>query len=154
MSVNKASRTLIADYKKIIGEIESGELVGIHIEEPVDMHKWKVIIDGPPDSEWEGGKFQLNLTFSDQYPSQHPTAQFQSKVFHPNVNESSGSICSSIFGSWSSDFNVTSVLTCLQSLLTNPNPDSTLNGTAGKLFKDNKIEYDRKVRECVQLTLK
>ncbi len=36
------------------------------------MLKWKAIIAGPEGTIWEGGMFDLELTFTEQYPNQAP----------------------------------------------------------------------------------
>jgi len=47
-------------------------------------------------------------------------------------------------------FNLFLALHCIQAMLVLPNPDSCLNGEAGKLLKTNKEEYERMVKENVQ----
>jgi hypothetical protein len=42
------------------------------------------------------------------------------------------------------------ILTSIQSLLDEPNPNSPANAIAAKLFCENKREYERRVRECVE----
>jgi len=42
------------------------------------------------------------------------------------------------------------VLTSIQSLLSDPNPDSPANAEAARLFTDNVQEYYKRVKECVE----
>lgn len=42
------------------------------------------------------------------------------------------------------------ILTSIQSLLDEPNPDSPANAEAAKLFEENKIEYERRVMASVE----
>lgn len=44
------------------------------------------------------------------------------------------------------------VLTSIQSLLTDPNPNSPANMEAAKLFQENRREYDRRVLEITELS--
>ena len=42
---------------------------------PIDrnnMKKWIVNFDGPKDSDYEGGKFHVEITFKDDYPKSRP----------------------------------------------------------------------------------
>lgn len=42
-------------------------------------------------------------------------------------------------------YDVAAVLTSIQSLLSDPNPDSPANPQAAKMFVNNRVEYDRLV---------
>jgi len=62
---------------------------------PIDYNFkiWEVIIPGPPDSPFEGGKFKIKISLPDDYPNTPPNCSFITKVFHPNINFKDGSIC-------------------------------------------------------------
>ena len=62
-----------------------------------------------------------------------------------------GQICLDILGNqWSPIYDVAAILTSIQSLLCDPNPDSPANSEAAKLYRENRAEYDKKVQECVE----
>jgi ubiquitin-conjugating enzyme E2 A len=48
---------------------------------------------------------------------------------------------------------VSSILTSIQSLLTDANPASPANAEAARLFAENRREYDRRVRQAVEASL-
>jgi len=54
---------------------------------------------------------------------------------------------------WSPIFTVASILTSIQSLLTDPNPNSPANQEAAKLLVDNPKEYRKRVRRVAQRSL-
>ena len=72
------------------------------------------------------------------------------KMFHPNIY-SDGSICLDILKhAWSPVYDVSSILTSIQSLLTDPNPNSPANATASKMFVNNYQEYCARVKAVVE----
>ena len=114
------------------------------------LFKWEAVIFGPDDTIWEGGCFNLTLEFTEQYPNKAPKVKFITKIFHPNVY-ADGQICLDILKHmWSPVYDVSSILTSIQSLLTDPNPNSPANNTAAKMYTTNYQEYSNRVRQCVE----
>lgn len=112
--------------------------------------QWQAVIFGPDDTIWEGGIFNLALEFSEEYPNKPPIVKFVTKMFHPNIY-ANGSICLDILqNQWSPIYDVSAILTSIQSLLCDPNPNSPANNEAAKLFQSNKREYKRRVKEIVE----
>ncbi|CAN8264635.1 unnamed protein product [Cochlearia groenlandica] len=111
---------------------------------------WNALIFGPNESPWEGGTFKMTLQFTEDYPNKPPTVRFVSRMFHPNIY-ADGSICLDILqNQWSPIYCVTAILTSIQSLLCDPNPSSPANSEAARLFRYNKQEYNKKVKEIVE----
>ena len=62
-----------------------------------------------------------------------------------------GQICLDILqNAWSPIYDVSAVLASIQSLLCDPNPSSPANSEAARLFSENRAEYDKRVRSCVE----
>ena len=62
-----------------------------------------------------------------------------------------GQICLDILqNAWSPIYDVSAVLASIQSLLCDPNPNSPANSEAARLFSENRAEYDKRVRGCVE----
>lgn len=71
-------------------------------------------------------------------------------MFHPNVY-ADGSICLDILQNrWSPTYDVSSILTSIQSLLDEPNPNSPANSQAAQLYQENKREYEKRVSAIVE----
>ncbi|CAH8439837.1 unnamed protein product [Schistosoma mattheei] len=51
-----------------------------------------VSIDGPKDSAYEGGIFDLELFLPEEYPMTAPKVRFTTKLYHPNIDRL-GRIC-------------------------------------------------------------
>eukprot|EP01018_Ginkgo_biloba_P035089 Gb_07829 [translate_table: standard] len=81
---------------------------------------WNAVIFGPDDTSWDG-------VYAD------------------------GSICLDILqNQWSPIYDVAAILTSIQSLLCDPNPNSPANSEAARMFSENRRDYNRRVRETVE----
>ena len=95
---------------------------------------------------------QLTMEFSEDYPSKPPKCKFPAGFFHPNIYPS-GTVCLSILSEddgWRPSITVKQILTGIQDLLDNPNPQSPAQSDAFMLFTQDKTEYDRRVRQQAQ----
>jgi len=119
---------------------------------PIDdnIYKWKAFINGPKDSPYEGGLFELEMNFTNRYPFKPPKVVFTTKIYHMNIN-SSGQICLDILkDKWSPALTISKLLLSICSLLTDPNPDDPLVPEIANLYKNNKILYMATAREYTQ----
>lgn len=112
------------------------------------------------------------MHFEEQYPNKPPGVKFISQMFHPNVY-GTGELCLDILQNrWSPTYDVAAILTSIQrwverwievsrrgselilmgggSLLNDPNTSSPANVEASNLYKDNRKEYTKRVRETVE----
>eukprot|EP01098_Paradermamoeba_levis_P000633 TRINITY_DN1069_c0_g1_i1.p1 TRINITY_DN1069_c0_g1~~TRINITY_DN1069_c0_g1_i1.p1 ORF type:complete len:162 (-),score=14.43 TRINITY_DN1069_c0_g1_i1:266-751(-) len=118
-----------------------------------NLYVWNATIFGPEESEWEGGIFSLRLTFPENYPDKAPKVRFTTDMYHPNIY-SDGSLCLDIIqDKWSPIYSVSTILTSIQSLLTDPNPSSPANPEAAQLYLKDKKQYIKRVRRCAQRTV-
>ena len=79
--------------------------------------------------------------------------KFVSKIFHPNVYND-GRICLDILqNQWSPIYDVWAILTSIRYLLADPNPNSPANSEAASIYNNNKIEYERRVKQIVDSSL-
>ena len=117
---------------------------------PDNVMVWNALIIGPADTPYEDGTFRLLLEFDEEYPNKHPHVKFLSEMFHPNVY-ASGEICLDILQNrWTPTYDVSSILTSIQSLFNDPNPASPANVEAATLFKDHRSQYIKRVKETVE----
>lgn len=115
-----------------------------------NIYKWKAFINGPKDSPYEGGLFELEMTFTNRYPFKPPKVVFITKIYHMNIN-GSGQICLDILkDNWSPALTISKLLLSICSLLTDPNPDDPLVPEIANLYKKNKTLYMATAREYTQ----
>jgi ubiquitin-conjugating enzyme E2 C len=100
------------------------------------LFNWTATIPGPDDSCYAGLTYKLTISFPENYPMAAPILKFGANtIFHPNVDQGTGSICLDILKEkWSSAYGVRTILVSLRSLLTEPNNDSPLNVQAAGMW--------------------
>lgn len=102
------------------------------------------------ETPFEDGTFKLLLTFDESYPNKPPSVKFLSRMFHPNVY-ASGELCLDILQNrWSPTYDVSAILTSVQSLLNDPNSASPANVEAAQLWKEDRKEYVKRVKQTVE----
>lgn len=142
-----ARRRLINDFKRFEKEDTNGLYAS---PQENNILVWDAVIFGPDDTQWEGGSFKLIFEFTEEYPTKPPVVKFITNMFHPNIY-ADGKICLDILSNqWSPIYDVHTILTSIQSLLTDPNPDSPANAEAARLYTENIQEYYKRVKECVE----
>lgn len=142
-----ARRRLMRDFKRLQEDPPAG-VSGAPSDNNIML--WNAVIFGPHETPFEDGTFKLTIEFTEEYPNKPPGVRFISKMFHPNVY-ADGSICLDILQNrWSPTYDVSAILTSIQSLLHDPNPNSPANNEAAQLYRENRREYEKKVAAIVQ----
>lgn len=96
--------------------------------------------------------FTLRITVGERYPNEAPTVRFVTPVYHPNI-DSEGRICLNLLkmppkGVWSPAYDLCAVLTGVQILLAQPNPDDPLMTDITDEYRTDLELFKRKAREA------
>ncbi|CAF1705704.1 probable ubiquitin-conjugating enzyme E2 37 isoform X1 [Brassica napus] len=111
-------------------------------------------MEGPEDTVYANGIFDVTIQIPERYPFQPPIVSFATQIYHPNI-DNSGRICLDILnlppkGAWQPSLNISTVLTSIRLLLTEPNPDDGLMCEVSREYKYNRQAFDYKAREMTE----
>ncbi|KAG8879342.1 E2 SUMO-conjugating protein ubc9 [Tulasnella sp. 332] len=115
----------------------------------LNLLEWEVGIPGKEATSWAGGIYKLNMTFTEEYPAKPPKCKFDPPLFHPNVYPS-GTVCLSILDeekSWKPGLTIKQIVLGIQDLLNDPNVNDPAQSDAYTMFKNDKVAYERKVKQ-------
>ncbi|GLA12724.1 hypothetical protein AnigIFM62618_008679 [Aspergillus niger] len=106
---------------------------------------------GPEETPFAGGHWKIHVELPDQYPYKSPSIGFVNRIFHPNIDELSGSVCLDVINqTWSPMYDMINIFEVfLPQLLRYPNPSDPLNGEAAAMLMREPKSYEAKVKEYV-----
>ncbi|OUZ99938.1 Ubiquitin-conjugating enzyme [Macleaya cordata] len=111
-------------------------------------------MEGPEGTVYAKGVFNIRIQIPERYPFQPPNVTFLTPIYHPNI-DNGGRICLDILnlppkGAWQPSLNISTVLTSIGLLLSEPNPDDGLMCEASREYKYNRQIFDQKARSMTE----
>jgi len=120
------------ETQKLISEAPPGIQA---VATPENERYFKVVMQGPSQSPYEAGIFNLELFLPAEYPMVPPKVRYLTKIYHPNVDKL-GRICLDILkDKWSPALQIRTVLLSIQALMSAPNPDDPLANDVAEHWK-------------------
>ncbi|PWY91327.1 ubiquitin-conjugating enzyme [Aspergillus sclerotioniger CBS 115572] len=106
-----------------------------------DLLHWEAVLKGVKGTPYEGGLWSLKILIPPNYPLSPPTITFKTRISHPNISFTTGEICLTLLTTehWSPVYTLSSTLTAIHQLLTDPRPDSPLNVDVAALLRDGDL---------------
>jgi len=125
-----------------------------------NFFEWSVYIEGPRDTPYEGGIFEMKMEFPKEFPMMPPELYFVSEFWHPNVYKD-GKVCISILHPpgedelsdelpgerWMPSQSVTSILLSVISILNDPNFSSPANVDASVECRNDFNKYTDRIKK-------
>ncbi|XP_061183087.1 ubiquitin-conjugating enzyme E2 T-like [Saccostrea echinata] len=110
-----------------------------------DITQLSAQVLGGEGTPYEGGIFKLEVQIPDRYPFEPPKVKFLTPIYHPNI-DSGGRICLDTLkmppkGAWKPCLNVSTVLTSVQLLMAEPNPEDPLMTDISNEYQYNRATY-------------
>ncbi len=129
--------------KELVEVSKDGDLTGVSVNALTsDLKQLIGRIQGPPESPYEGGTFEVDIQIPREYPFLPPKMKFKTKLWHPNVSSQTGAICLDILkDNWSPALTLKTTLLSLRALLTAAEPDDPQDAQVAKQYKSNYKEY-------------
>ncbi|XP_065851171.1 probable ubiquitin-conjugating enzyme E2 37 [Euphorbia lathyris] len=111
-------------------------------------------IEGPEGTVYSKGIFHVKIQIPERYPFQPPNVTFATPIYHPNI-DNGGRICLDILnlppkGAWQPSLNISTVMTSIGLLLSEPNPDDGLMCEMSREYKYNRCIFDQKARAMTE----
>lgn len=143
--MSNSKRRIETDVMKLLMSNHEVELINDNMQE------FHVKFHGPKDTPYEGGAWRLHVELPDNYPYKSPSIGFVNKIFHPNIDIASGSICLDVINStWSPLYDLINIVEwMIPGLLKEPNGSDPLNNEAATLQLRDKKLYEAKIKEYI-----
>ncbi|XP_077229193.1 ubiquitin-conjugating enzyme 37 [Tasmannia lanceolata] len=111
-------------------------------------------VKGPEGTVYAKGVFDIKIQIPERYPFQPPNVTFATPIYHPNI-DNGGRICLDILnlppkGAWQPSLNISTVLTSIGLLLSEPNPDDGLMCEASREYKYNRQAFDQQAQSWTE----
>ena len=113
----------------------------------VDNNIIRILLKGPPDTVYAGGSWIIRIEVTSEYPYKSPSVGFETKIFHPNIDFRSGTICLNVLNqTWTPIYNLCHIYeTFLPQLLLYPNAGDPLNAEAASQYLKNTELFKKNV---------
>ncbi|XP_038137619.1 uncharacterized protein LOC119781281 [Cyprinodon tularosa] len=112
-----------------------------------DFTFWRILMQGPPDTPYDTGVFELYCQFGPNYPVKPPVLRFVTPVYHCNVN-SVGRICHNLLDrNYNAHVTMKEISNAVYGLLIVPEPDDPLDSILAEEFLTSREIYEQEAKK-------
>ena len=137
------SKRIGKDMKELNNAIEEEEMPDIEITQNGDDYIMRI----PGEGYYHKGIFDVLFVLAD-FPTTCPSVTFQTKIYHPNVDDA-GLYCSSLLTGWSPCTTIMQLVQEIIAMFTKTQFPTARNTEAAELFTKDKTAYVKKVNEFI-----
>ena len=148
------------EYKDLACNPLSHLGIAVGLSNQDNLYEWNFSLIGAKDSPYEGGLFQMKLSFPKEYPDKAPEIIFLTPIYHLNVNprfhkyyednESLGHVSANFVNWWRPETTVREILTQLYSIFYLLNPESPYGIDRNAEYIENRSLFELKAKYFTQ----
>ncbi|XP_077508073.1 uncharacterized protein LOC144119282 [Amblyomma americanum] len=112
--------------------------------------RWTATLLGPADTPYEGGAFELEIRFPDDYPFKPPKVKFVTKIYHPNLIGGVPVFLDILTSQWSPAVSISDVMLSIGSLLRAPDMDHPIDPKAALVYKKDPALFKSTARRWTE----
>eukprot|EP01083_Nonionella_stella_P306328 1072487_1 len=107
-----------------------------------DIYHWKITILGTEGTPYQGGTYDLDVVFPQDYPFKPPKIKFLTKIYHCSINDRGGIDCNILKDDWSPALTISKTILSLQTCMaTGGNPLDPLCADKADLMLSNTKQF-------------
>ena len=146
------SGRLVEELKDIQANPLSDLNISVGLPDENNIHKWRVTLKAPQDSNYNGGLFLAEIIFPEEYPDRSPEIHFITPIYHIDVNprksqtERLGHVSTTITNWWKPATTAREMLAKLFAIFYWQEPESPYGLDMCTEYRQNRELYEHKVR--------
>ncbi|CAD8079957.1 unnamed protein product [Paramecium primaurelia] len=145
----------MARNNRILKEINTFKLwqfsdIKIGLIDQKDIKNLWASIEGPQETPYQDGLFNLSFQYPYEYPFKAPKIMFKTPIYHPNINQLGEISLDILFENWNPALSISTILLSIQSILDSPFLDNPIEPEIAWIYQNDRSLYNKTVRMWVK----